>query len=258
MNNSARQLSRPNVMIDDTLAAKAWPGENPIGRRVWVRVTTQDMTSLEVVGVVRREAQDSLQDAPRETIYFPNGTAGAFGGTNDWVVRTTVDPLSIVPQVKQQLAALDARLPMAKVRPMRDYVADAMARTRFALQLIGTFGVAALAIAGIGLYAVIHYVVRQRRAEIGVRISFGAGSGDIFGLFLRYGMLLSATGLLIGVVAAAAVSRSISGLLVGVTAGDVPTYLVALLFFVIVALSATLLPAWRASRLEPMRVLREE
>jgi ABC-type antimicrobial peptide transport system permease subunit len=216
------------------------------------------MTSLEVVGVVRREAQDSLQEAPRETIYFPNGTAGAFGGTNDWVVRTTVDPLSIVPHVKQQLAALDARLPMAKVRPMRDYVADAMARTRFALQLIGTFGVAALAIAGIGLYAVIHYVVRQRRAEIGVRISFGAGSGDIFGLFLRYGMLLSAAGLLIGVVAAAAVSRSIGGLLVGVTAGDVPTYLVALLFFVIVALSATLLPAWRASRLEPMRVLREE
>ena len=252
------ELSRPNVVIDDTLAAKAWPGENPIGRRVWVRVTTQDMTSLEVVGVVRREAQDSLQEAPRETIYFPNGTAGAFGGTNDWVVRTTVDPLSIVSQVKQQLAALDARLPMAKVRPMRDYVADAMARTRFALQLIATFGVAALAIAGIGLYAVIHYVVRQRRAEIGVRISFGAGSGDIFGLFLRYGMLLSAAGLLIGVVAAAAVSRSISGLLVGVTAGDVPTYLVALLFFVIVALSATLLPAWRASRLEPMRVLREE
>lgn len=251
-------LGRPNVVIDETLAAKAWPGENPIGQRVWVRVTTQDMTSLEVVGVVRRETQDSLQEAPRETIYFPNGTAGAFGGTNDWVVRTMVDPSSIVPQVKQELAALDARLPIAKVRPMRDYVTDAMARTRFALQLIGTFGVAALAIAGIGLYAVIHYVVRQRRAEIGVRMSFGAGSGDIFGLFLRYGMLLSAAGLLIGVVAAAGLSRSLGGLLVGVTSGDVATYLFALLFFVVVALSATLLPAWRASRVEPMRVLREE
>jgi ABC-type antimicrobial peptide transport system permease subunit len=105
---------------------------------------------------------------------------------------------------------------------------------------------------------VIRYVVRQRRAEIGVRMSFGAASGDIFGLFLRYGMLLSAAGLAIGVIAAVALSRSIGGLLVGVTPADVPTYLAALLFFVFVALSATLLPAWRASRVEPMRVLREE
>ncbi|MGH8223808.1 MAG: ABC transporter permease [Woeseiaceae bacterium] len=250
--------ARPYVVIDETLAQKAWPGADPIGRRVWVRLTTPEMTSFEVVGVVRRQAQDSLHEAARETIYFANGAAGPFGGINDWVVRTEVDPLSIVPQVKRELALIDPRVPLAKIRPMGDYVAGAMARTRFALQLIGAFGIAALLIAGIGLYAVIHYVVRQRRAEIGVRMSFGAGGGDIFRQFLRYGLVLAAVGLLLGAVAAVGLSRSISGLLVGVTANDLPTFVAAALFFALIAIAATLVPAWRASRVEPMRVLREE
>ncbi|MEX2124640.1 MAG: ABC transporter permease [Woeseia sp.] len=249
--------ARPYVVVDETMAQKAWPGLNPIGQRLWVRVT-QDMTALEVVGVVRHQAQDSLHEVPRETIYFPNGVAGTFGGINDWVLRTEVEPLSIVPLVKRELAALDPRLPLAKVRPMGDYVVDAMARTRFALQLIGAFGAAALMIAAIGLYAVIYYVVRQRRAEIGVRMSFGARAGDIFNLFLRYGIALAACGLAIGAVAAVALSRGIGGLLVGVTAHDLPTYLVAALFFVVIAIAACLVPAWHAARVNPNDALREE
>ncbi|MGH8167495.1 MAG: FtsX-like permease family protein, partial [Woeseiaceae bacterium] len=249
--------ARPYVVVDDTMAQRAWPGANPIGERLWVRLT-QEMTSLEVVGVVRHQAQDNLHEVPRETIYFPNGIAGTFGGINDWVLRTEVEPLSVVPLVKRELAALDPRLPLAKVRPMSDYVSDAMSRTRFALQLMGAFGAAALVIAAIGLYAVIHYVVRQRRAEIGVRMSFGAERGDIFNLFLRYGIALAGAGLAIGVAAALAVSRSIRGLLVGVTPNDWPTYLAAALFFVLIALAASFVPAWRAASVEPMRVLREE
>lgn len=249
--------ARPYVVVDETLAEKAWPGLNPVGRRLWVRVT-QEMTQLEVVGVVRHEVQDSLHEVPRETIYFPNGVAGAFGGINDWVLRTSVDPASLVPQVKAELAAMDPRVPLADVRPMTDYVAGAMARTRFALQLIGAFGVAALTIAAIGLYAVIHYAVRQRRAEIGVRMSFGAEKKDIFMLFLRYGMAMAAAGLSAGAVAALGLSRGLSGFLVGVTASDPLTYGAAVLFFALIALAASVVPAWRASRVEPMRVLREE
>jgi len=249
--------ARPYVVVDDTMAQKTWPGANPIGERLWVRLT-QEMTSLEVVGVVRHQAQDNLHEVPRETIYFPNGIAGTFGGINDWVLRTEVEPLSLVPLVKRELAALDPRLPLAKVRPMSNYVSDAMSRTRFALQLMGAFGAAALVIAAIGLYAVIHYVVRQRRAEIGVRMSFGAERADIFKLFLRYGIALAGAGLAIGVAAALALSRSIRGLLVGVTPNDWPTYLAAALFFVLIALAASFVPAWRAARVEPMRVLREE
>jgi putative ABC transport system permease protein len=248
--------ARPYVVVDELLAKKAWPGEDAIGRQVWVRLG-QEMTSFEVAGVVRHQAQDSLIEAPREIIYFPNGAAGALGGVTDWVVRTEVEPLSIVPQVKRELAGMDAGLPLAKVRPMGDYVADTMARTRFALQLIAAFGAAALAIAAIGLYAVIHHAVQQRCAEVGVRMSFGARSEDIFRLFLRYGLVLALFGVSAGMIAAVALSRIISGLLVGVTAQDPPTYAVTALLFVLIAAAASLVPAWRAARIEPMRVLRE-
>jgi putative ABC transport system permease protein len=216
------------------------------------------MTSFEIVGVVRRQAQDSLMEAPREIIYFPNGAAAALGGVTDWVVRTEVEPLSIVPQVKRELAAMDARLPLAKVRPMSDYVADAMARTRFALQLIAAFGAAALAIAAIGLYAVLHHAVQQRCAEVGVRMSFGARGADIFRLFLRHGVALALFGVSAGIVAAVGLSRTLSGLLVGVTPQDPPTYILTALLFVLIAAAASFIPAWRAARIEPMRVLREE
>ena len=248
--------ARPYVVVDETLAQKSWPGEDAVGKQVWVRLA-QEITPYEVAGVVRHQVQESLHEAPREVIYFANGAVGAFGGINDWVIRTDVEPLSIVPQVKRVLAAMDAGLPLAKVRPMRDYLADSMARTRFALQLIAVFGVAALAIAAIGLYAVIHYAVQQRRAEVGVRMSFGARGEDIFRLFLHYGLLLALIGVSTGVLAAVALSRSISSLLVGVTAQDPPTYILAALLFVLIAAAASVVPAWRASRIEPMRVLRE-
>ena len=249
--------ARPYIVVDETLAQKAWPGEVAIGKQLWARVS-QEMEAFEVVGVVRRQAEASLHEVPRETIYFPNGAAGDFGGINDWVVRTEVEPFSIVPLVERELAVLDSRLPLAKVRLMGDYISDSMARTRFALQLIGAFGAAALVIAAVGLYAVIYYAVRQRRAEIGVRMSFGAQGGDIFRLFLRYGIALATVGLAIGFVAAAALSRGIGGLLVGVTPHDLPTYLAAALFFVLIAVAASFVPAWRAASIEPMRVLREE
>jgi putative ABC transport system permease protein len=248
--------ARPYVVVDDTLAQKAWPEESAVGKQLWVRLT-QELTSLEVVGVVRRQAQDSLHETPRETIYFPNGTAGAFGGITDWVLRTEVEPLSIVPQVKRELSAMDAGLPLAKVRPMTDYIAESMARTRFAMQLIAAFGAAALAIATIGLYAVLYHAVQQRCAEVGVRMSFGARGVDIFQLFLRHGLVLALLGVGIGIATAVAVSRSIASLLVGVSAQDPLTYIAAALLFVTIAMAATLAPAWRASRIEPMRVLRE-
>ena len=153
---------------------------------------------------------------------------------------------------------MDPRVPLADVRPMSDYVADAMSRTRFALQLVGAFGLAALTIAAIGLYAVVHYAVRQRRAEIGVRMSFGAAGGDIFALFLRHGLTMAAFGLLLGGIAALGLSRGLGSFLVGVSAHDPLTYAAAAVLFACVALAASVLPSWRAARLQPMRVLREE
>jgi putative ABC transport system permease protein len=245
------------AIVDDVLVAASWPGEDPIGKQVWVRLNAPEPVPLEVVGVIRRQLQDNLHEAPRETIYFTAGSSNQFG-VNSWVLRSTVAQETLLPLVRRELAALDAGLPLVRVRPMQDFVSGAMARTRFALQLIGAFGVAAVLIAAVGLYAAIHFLVRQRRAEIGVRMSFGARPADIFRQFLRQGLGLAAMGIGIGLVAAFALSRLLAGLLVNVTPTDPATFLAIAAGFLAIALVASSIPAWGAARVNPMTVLRDE
>jgi predicted permease len=248
---------RPVAIVDDVLAAASWPGEDPIGKQVWVRLNAPEPVPLEVVGLIRRQMQDNLHEAPRESIYFTAGSTNLFG-VNSWVLRSTVPPDALLPLVRRELAVLDAELPLVQVRPMQEFVSAAMARTRFALQLIGAFGFAALLIAAVGLYAAIHFLVRQRRAEIGVRMSFGARPADIFRQFLRHGMLLAALGIGIGLVAAFALSRTLSGLLVNIAPTDPATYALIAAGFFVIALAASAIPALRAARVNPMTVLRDE
>jgi predicted permease len=249
---------RPVAIVDDVLAAASWPGEDPIGKQVWVRLNAPpEPIPLEVVGVIHRQMQDNLHEAPRESIYFTAGSTNLFG-VNAWVLRSTVPPDALLPLVRRELAALDAELPLVQVRPMQEFVSAAMARTRFALQLIGAFGMAALLIAAVGLYAAIHFLVRQRRAEIGVRMSFGARPADIFRQFLRHGMALAAAGILAGLVAAYALSRTLSGLLVNIAPTDPATYAMIAAGFFVIALAASAIPALRAARVNPVTVLRDE
>jgi putative ABC transport system permease protein len=216
---------------------------------------------FEVVGVVHRQLQDSLHEPPRESVYFTAGSTGQFG-VNAWALRIATTPDSLLPLVRREVAALAPGVPLAQVQMMGDYVDAAMERTRFALQLIGVFGISALLIATVGLYAAIHFLVRQRRAEIGVRMSFGARPADIFRLFLRHGMTLALTGTALGLAAAVAVAvamtHTISGLLVDVTATDPATYAAIAAIFVLIALVASALPAIRAARVNPMTVLRDD
>jgi predicted permease len=249
--------ARPVAMVDDVLAAISWPGEDPIGKQVWVRLNAPEPVPLEVVGVIRRQMQENLHQAPRETIYFTAGSTGLFG-VNAWVLRSTVVPAALLPLVRAELAALDADLPLVQAQSMQTFVTGAMARTRFALQLIGAFGVAALVIAAVGLYAAIHFLVRQRRAEIGVRMSFGARPADIFRQFLRHGLGLAAVGIGIGLVGAFALSRTLSSLLVNIAPTDPATFAMIAITFLVIALAASAIPAMRAARVNPMTVLRDE
>jgi predicted permease len=245
------------AVVDDVLAAASWPGEDPIGKQVWVRLNAPEPVPFEVVGVIRRQLQDNLHEAPRESIYFTAGSSGQFG-VNAWVLRSDLGAEALLPLLRRELAALDPGLPLVQAQPMNTFVAAAMARTRFALQLIGAFGVAALVIAAVGLYAAIHFLVRQRRAEIGVRMSFGARPADIFRQFLRHGLVLAAVGIAIGLAAALALSHTLSGFLVNVAPTDPVTYVAIAAGFLVVALLASSIPALRASRLNPMTVLRDE
>jgi predicted permease len=245
------------AVVDDVMVAASWPGQDPIGKPVWIRLNDPEPVAFEVIGVVRRQLQDNLHEAPRESIYFTAGSGGQFGA-NAWVVRGAVPPESLLPLVRRELAALDAGLPLVQVQTMDAFVDAAMDRTRFALQLIGAFGIAALLIAAVGLYAAIHFLVRQRRAEIGVRMSFGARPGDIFRQFLRHGLTLAVIGIGVGLAAALALSRTLSGLLVNVTPTDPATYAAIAGFFLVIALVASAIPALRAARVNPMTVLRDD
>jgi predicted permease len=248
---------RPVAVVDDVLAAASWPGGDPIGKQVWVRLNAPEPVPFEVVGVIRRQLQENLHEAPRESIYFTAGSAGQFG-VNAWALRSTLAADALLPLLRRELDALDPGLPLVRVQPMGEFVDAAMGRTRFALQLIGAFGLAALVIAAVGLYAAIHYLVRQRRAEIGVRMSFGARPADIFRQFLRHGLALAAVGIAIGLAAALALSHTLNAFLVNTSPTDPATYAAVAAGFLVVALAASAIPALRAARVHPMTVLRDE
>lgn len=245
------------VVVDRVLAEKTWPGESAIGQRLLTRWFTQDYIWVEVVGVAEHQRHTTLAAENREGVYFPDRFVGS-AGLKTWVLRTTGDPLRAVPAARAEIAALDALLPMSNVRPLHDYVRDAMGATRFALALIAIFAAAALVLAAVGLYGVIAYMVRQRTAEIGVRMAFGARPRAILEMIVGQGLRLAAAGILIGLVAAFALTRVLASQLVGIGATDPMTFATVALAFVLVTGIACYVPARRATRIDPVVALREE
>ncbi|MFN2566487.1 MAG: ABC transporter permease, partial [Gemmatimonadaceae bacterium] len=245
------------IVIDRKLAAKAFPGESPLGKRLLVRIRGPEPELLEVIGVVDHQRHETLAADGRETIFFTDGFVG-HGAANTWAVRTTGNPAQLAPAARAVVAELEPRVPVSEVRPMQEYVDRAMAPTRFAMALIGVFAVIAAILAAVGLYGVLSTTVRQRTAEIGVRMAFGAPHRSIFGLMIGEGLKLSAAGVALGLVAAYLLTRVMSSLLVGVGATDPATFGAIVVLFFVIAAVASWLPARRAAGLEPTIALREE
>jgi ABC-type antimicrobial peptide transport system permease subunit len=173
-------------------------------------------------------------------------------------VRTSGDPNRVASAVRTAIAQIDARAALAEVQPMSAFVDKAMAPIRFTTTLIGVFAAVAVVLAAIGLYGVLATIVRQRTAEIGMRMVFGAPRGSIVSLIVGEGVKLSAGGIVIGVVAAAIVTRVMTSMLVGVSPTDPLTFAAIVLLFAVIAVLASWVPARRAARLDPMVALREE
>jgi putative ABC transport system permease protein len=245
------------VIVDKILASRAFPGQPAVGKRLLLRLGGNAPTPFTIVGVVAHERHASLASDGREALFFPDGRNG-FGVANRWVVRTTNDPVSLADDVKAAVARVDARIAISEMQPMSAFVDRAQAPTRFALVLTSIFAVIAAVLAVVGLYGVLSTSVRQRTAEIGVRMAFGAERASIFRLIVGRGLLLATIGSLIGVAAALAVMRTVSGLLVGVKASDPPTFVAITVLFLAVSAIACGLPAYRASRLDPTAALRAE
>ena len=244
------------AMIDDKMAQILWPGESAVGKRIVVR-TGGDPESIEVIGVVEHQRAEALGSDGREALYLTNRLLGTMA-TMKWVVRTEIDPHSVVPDVGAALGAVDNLLPMTKVLTMEEVMADSMAPTRFALVLISVFSIIALVLASVGIYGVLSFTVRQRTGEIGIRIALGAEKSGILWMIARQGVGLTLIGLAGGLTAAFWATEVLSTVLVGVTPTDPLTFSGIAAGFLAVALVACFVPAYRATRVDPILCLRYE
>jgi putative ABC transport system permease protein len=257
-NNIDQKTDTPKQMIvDDALAARAFGGDPAVGKRLLIRITTPEPEWYEVIGVVAHQRHSSLAVPGPEAFFVPDGHFG-HGFAGRWAVRTAGDPNQVATAVRAAISAINPRAALAEVQPLTAFVDRAMAPLRFTTTLIGVFAVIAVLLAAIGLYGVLSTIVRQRTAEIGMRMVFGAPRGSILRLVIGQGMALSAAGLLVGVAGAVLVTRVVASMLVGVTPTDPITFAGIVFLFGAVAAIASWLPARRASRLDPIEALREE
>jgi len=243
------------IVIDDQVAALAFPNQSPIGQHLLVRISTPEPETFEVIGVIAHQRHTTLVGDEKESIYFSNMAQG--GGINAWIVRTDRDPAKLEGAVRSALLQVDPQMLITDMKPLMDYLNRAMAPTRFALALITLFAGLAATLAAIGLYGVLSNLVRQRSTEIGVRMAFGALPSGIFRMVVSQGLRLSAIGVGVGLVAALLLTRAMTKLLVGVTPTDPLTFLAVIAVFFIITALACFLPARRAASLPPNVALRE-
>ena len=245
------------LVIDDSMAALAFRGEPAVGKRLLIRINTPEPEWYEVIGVVVHQRHASLAVAGPEGMFVPDGHFG-HGFAGRWAVRTSGDPNQIVAAVRAAVAQVDPRAPLAEIQPMTAFVDKAMAPIRFTTTLIGIFAAVALMLAAVGLYGVLSTIVRQRTAEIGMRMVFGAPRSSILQLVVGEGLKLSAAGIAIGLAGAFAITRVMASMLVGVKATDPLTFAAIVVLFGLIAMTASWIPARRASRLDLMQAIREE
>ena len=245
------------LVVDRILAAKAFPGQSAVGKTLLARINTPEAQRYEIIGVVDHQRHISLAREVREAYFVADGQFG-HGVAGRWAIRTSGDPMALAPAARALVSELNPRTGAIEVQPMMSFVERAQAQTKFALVLIGIFAAVALILAAVGLYSVLSTTVRQRTSEIGVRMAFGAAHGSIFRMMVTQGLRLSAVGIAAGIAAAFLLTGAMRTMLVGVEPTDPATFAAMAAGFLIIAVIACGLPAWRASRLDPMVALREE
>jgi putative ABC transport system permease protein len=242
----------PVILIDETLANRYFPGENPVGKHLRL-----ENTSREIVGVVGATRYGNIGEDPFPHMYLSYQQ-------ENWrsmsiVVRTgSANPTSLIPAIRRELAAIDKEQPIHSFKPLEQSVADWIAPQRFSTVLLAYFAALAAVLAAIGIYGVVSYTVTQRTQEIGVRIALGARTSEVLKLVIGKGMKLALAGVMIGLFAAFLLMRLMKSLLFGVSTADPATFVTISLFLTAVALVACYIPARRASRVDPMEALRYE
>jgi putative ABC transport system permease protein len=255
------------VLVDETLASALWPGESAVGKRLAFEFGGHYPENVipmwrEVVGVVRHVKHYGLTRSSFVQIYAPIEQSPFWNEGRRpgmaLVVRSRLAPESVVGLVRREVAALDAELPVYDVRTMPEYVARQVEQPRFSMILLSVFGGLALVLAVVGIYGVLSYSVSQRTQEIGIRMAIGARASDVLLLVFRQGVGMALVGLAVGVAGALAVRQVLQSILVGVSPTDPLTFGSVIGIIVVSACVAAYLPARRATRVDPIEVLRAE
>ncbi|MDX1394666.1 MAG: ADOP family duplicated permease [Gemmatimonadota bacterium] len=250
------------VVIDEAIAERFWPGEDPLGKRLYPSQTINEDGWYTVVGVVGSTRAREIMEEPEGMIYLPQvGTDDQAWWTTHqttMTVRTNGDPLALVGGVRAAVADIDPDLALARVSPMQVVLDRATARSELAMLLLGLASVMALVLGLVGVYGVIAYVVSHRRGEIGVRMALGATARDVGAMVLGQAGRIGVLGVAIGLVAAFGLTRLMRAMLYGVAPTDPLTFLAVAVFLIAVTVAAAYIPARRASRVDPVETLRAD
>ena len=246
----------PVILVDEFMAQQLWPNQDPLGKRISFGDLAAPPVWATVVGVVGRIKQETLDSDSRIAFYMPHSQY--ISRLLNLVVHTTTDPASLTSAVNHELHEVDHDLPLYGVITMDQRVSASLARRRFTAVLLALFAAFALALATIGIYSVMAYLVNQGTREIGIRMALGATQPAVLRLVVKQGMVLALSGVAIGFVAAFTFARLVSGLLYGVKSTDPLTFTGIAVLLTIVALVASYIPARRAARIDPMICLRSE
>lgn len=242
------------TIINETMARKYWPGEDPIGKRV---LDPQNrVPPAEIIGVVGDIKHFGLDDKSEEYLYTSSQQTP--DTSMFLIVRTATDPASMTATIRKEVQSLDKELPVYNIKPMNQRIIETTASRRLVMFLLSIFAVVALVLASVGIYGVMAYSVTQRTHEIGIRMALGAKRGDILKLVVKQGMWLVLLGIGLGLLVSFAVTRFMAGLLFGVGANDPATLTGVALLLALIALLACLIPARRAMKVDPMVALRYE
>jgi predicted permease len=242
--------SKPVVLVNETMARALWPGQTAIGKFI-----DYGKNGTEVVGVVGDVRHLALEQASGDEMYLPARQVGDSFGTN-LVVRSSLPENVLVSQVRSTLRDMDRTLPLNEFRPLQQWVDRAVSPRRFIVMLLSGFAVFALILASLGVYAVISYSVTQRTQEIGIRLALGESAGQVQRTIVWKTLSLAGAGMLFGALSSWMLARALTGLLFGITAGDPITFTAMLAVLAAVAALAGYIPAFRASRTDPMTALR--
>ena len=254
--NSDTETSQRVVVVDEKLAREYWPNEEPVGKRIKFGDASSNTPWLTIIGVVPSVKNRKLDEDAKFYVYQPFSQWAP--RETSLVVRTTIDPAAIIASVRSQVAALDPELPLFDITTVDESVAKSVSTKRLSSMLLLAFAITALLLAVIGIYGVISLNVNNRTSEFGIRLALGAQPRNILQLVLGQGIRVAAVGLAIGIGAALLLTRLMETLLFGVTPSDPFTFAVVAVILALAALVAALIPARRATKVDPLVALRYE